>query len=383
MKFADIAGQKSEINRIVRNVRKGRISHAQMIAGSEGSGSLPLALAFAQFVNCTEKLYFDSTNGIIGDSCGKCPSCLKSKKMIHPDIHFVVPVNESKQSKKRITKDYLQQWREFILTRTPYSNLNQWYKFIEMEKQGIISADECNEILNTLNYKSFESEYKIMIIWMIEKLYYSAAPKILKILEEPPEKTLFILVSDHPQQVLDTIISRVQLIKLPKLSVSDISEYLNIHYGVDQSAAVKYSDKFDRNLNIIIEVINNDDESEEFMKRFIEWMRICFKQNTTEVLAVANDFKNLGREKQKQYLNFVITQVRNAWIQVYSDRLKHIHDSSETSFYRNFGKYLNQNNIYLIRKELEDALFAVERNANQRILFTDVSMKIGNYLRMR
>lgn len=383
MKFAELAGQRGVINRIVQNVQRGRISHAQMIVGSEGSGSLPLALAFAQFVNCTEKVYYDDHFDLYGDSCGTCPSCLKSRKMIHPDIHFVVPVNESKQSKKKITRDYLPQWRQFILERTPYSNLNQWYAFIEMEKQGIISADECNEILNTLNYKSFESEYKIMIIWMIEKLYYSAAPKILKILEEPPDKTLFLLVSDHPQQVLDTIMSRVQLIKLPKLTAAEISDYMKLYFSLDLSASVRLSDKFDRNLCAILEAMNENDDSEQFMKWFVEWMRICFKQNTLEILNLANDFRSLGREKQKQYLNFVLSQIRNAWVQEYSEKLKHLHDSSEISFYQNFGKYINSQNIQLIYKELDQALYAVERNANQRILFTDVSLKIGNYLRLR
>jgi DNA polymerase III subunit delta' len=383
MKFAQIAGQKEIINRIVHNVKAGRISHAQLIAGSEGSGSLPLALAYAQFVNCTDKQYFDDESPIVGDSCGNCPSCLKSHRMVHPDIHFVVPVNETKQSKKRITRDYLPQWRQFITERSPYSTLNQWYEFIEMEKQGIISAEECNEILNTLNYKSYESEYKVMIIWMIEKLFYSAAPKILKILEEPPEKTLFLLVSEQPHQILDTILSRVQLIKLSRLTTSEIADYLSLVYGVGHNTAVRLSDKFDRNISAVIETFKNEDETVEFMNWFIEWMRICFRQNTQQILNIANDFRNLGREKQKQYLHFVISQVRNAWVQQYSGRLKHLYDPTQEEFYENFGKYLNGSNILLISKELESALYAVERNANQRMLMTDVSMKIGNYLRLK
>jgi len=383
MKFADIAGQREVINRIIQNVKDSRISHAQMIAGIEGSGNLSLAMAVAQFVNCTDKQYVDMPDGLNGDSCGQCPSCLKSHKMIHPDIHFVIPVNESKQSKKRITADYLPQWRQFIQEKTSYVTLNQWYEFIEMDKQGIISAEECNEILNTLNYKAYESEYKIVIIWMIEKLYYSAAPKILKILEEPAEKTLFLLVSDNPQKVLDTILSRVQFIKLPKLTAADIADYLYKNRSIENAEAYRLADKYDRNLTSILESLNEGDDSSEFMKQFIQWMRLCFKQNTSEILSMANEFRSIGRENQKLYLNFVLTNIRNAWAQSISGKLMHHHDSEQIDFYNNFGKYLNEVNIQLIRKELEDALYAIERNANQKILFTDVSMKIGTFLRIK
>lgn len=383
MRFSEIAGHREVINRVVQNIQKGRISHAQMIAGIEGSGGLAMALAIAQFVNCTDRIIFDADSPLLADSCGKCPSCQKSMKLIHPDIHFVVPVNETKQSKKRITRDYLPQWREFLKEFSPYTSLNQWYEFIEMEKQGIISAEECNEILNTLNYKSYESEYKIMIIWMIEKLFYSAAPKILKILEEPPDKTLFLLVSDQPQQVPETILSRVQLVKLRKLTVSEIIDYLSLKYGTESDVAVRLSDRHDRNLSSVIDSLRNADDTEENMKLFMDWMRVCFRQNTQEVLNMANDFRNLGREKQKTYLLFVLSQIRNAWVRNYSGRLMHLYDSENNDFYGNFGKYLHSGNIGLITKELENALFAIERNANQRILFTDVSMKIGNYLRLK
>jgi DNA polymerase III subunit delta' len=381
MKFSDIAGQGETINRIIQNVRKGRVSHAQMIIGPEGSGTLALALAYAQFINCTDKQYIDSPDGLTGDSCGTCPSCLKSRKLIHPDIHFVVPVNETKQIKKRITREFLPQWRQFLAERSPYTNLNQWYEFIEMEKQGLITAEECNEMLNTLNYKTYESEYKVMIVWMIEKLFYAAAPKILKILEEPPEKTLFLLVSDNPQQVLDTIMSRVQLIKLRKPSTREIADHLVSLFGMDQPKAVRLSDRYDRNMAAIFEAIQNEDSASGYMEKFTEWMRICFRMNTKQILSAANDFRNLGREKQKQFLSFATIQMRNSWVNHFSGQLMHQHDPQLETFYANFGKYLNESNIQLICKELEDAIYAVERNANQRILFTDVSLKIGGFLK--
>jgi len=383
MKFAEIAGQRETINRIVTNVRSGRISHAQLFAGVEGSGSLALTLAYAQFVNCTDKQYFDESHEIIGDSCGNCPSCLKSKKLIHPDIHFVIPVNETKNIKKGITRDFLPLWRKFLSERSPYVTLNQWYDFIEMQKQGIISAEECNEILNTLSYKTYEGEYKIMIIWMIEKLFYSAAPKLLKILEEPPDKTLFLLVANNPGQILDTILSRVQITKLPRLKTSEISTYLEHSYSANNQTSVKLADKYDNNLASVLEAMNQEDYSARFMIQFIEWMRVCYKQDTKLIIDESVKFRELGREKQKQFLQFVISQIRNAWVLPISRNLLHFHDPEQQGFYQNFGKSLNSKNIEKIWEELEKAGHAIERNGNQRFIFTDTSLKIGNYLKER
>jgi DNA polymerase III subunit delta' len=383
MKFAEIAGQKDIINHIVTNVRNGRISHAQLFAGTEGSGSLAIALAYAQFVNCTDKQYFDDSHEILGDSCGNCPSCLKSKKLIHPDIHFVIPVNDTKSIKKGITRDFLPLWRQFLLEKSPYVTLNQWYEFIEMEKQGIISAEECNEILNTLSYKTYEGEYKIMIIWIIEKLYYSAAPKILKILEEPPDKTLFLMVSNNPGQILDTILSRVQMVKLPRLKTVEISNYLEKHYSGNSQASVKLADKYDNNLATVLEAMSLEDHSARYITQFIEWMRVCYKQDTRLIIEESAKFRELGREKQKQFLQFVITQIRNAWVHHISRNLLHFHDPEQQGFYENFGKYLHSGNIGKIREELEKAVYAIERNGNQRFIFTDTSLKIGNFLRVR
>lgn len=381
MKFADIAGQKEIINRIVSNVRDGRISHAQLFTGTEGSGSLALALAYAQFVNCTNKQYFSDDVELHGDSCGECASCLKSNKLIHPDLHFVFPINETKSVKKGISRDFMPNWRQFLSEKSPYVTLNQWFEFIDMEKQGIISAEECNEILNTLSYKTYEGEYKIMIIWMIEKLYYSAAPKILKILEEPPDKTLFLMVSNNPGQVLDTILSRVQILKLPRLKALEITEYLEKNHSTETQFNIRLADKYDNNLATILEAMNQEDKTSDYMSRFIDWMRACYKQDTRLILEQSVFFRELGREKQKQYLQFALSQIRNAWVNHISRNLLHFHDPEQKDFYQNFGKYLNHSNISGISSELEKASYGIERNGNQRFIFIDTSLKIGNFLK--
>ncbi len=384
MKFADLAGQKEIINRILENIKNGRVSHAQMFISSEGSGALPLALAYAQYINCTDKQFFSHDSAKIKtDSCGECPSCNKSRKMIHPDIHFVVPVNESKKVSKGITRDFLPLWRKFIIENSAYINLNQWYNYIEIEKQGIISAEECNEIINTLTYKAYESEYKVMIIWMIEKLYYSAAPKLLKILEEPSDKTLFLLISENPQQVLETIMSRAQLIKIPRLHVSDITDYLSSKHGIEYQKSVRLSDRYNRNLSDILGNLRNELDAEHKFKQFSEWMRICFKQNMQQIISMSKDFKNLGRENQKLFFNYSLSQIRNAWVNKYSEKLKEMHEPTQIEFYNKFGKYLNSENVFLLHNELENGILGVERHANQRILFTDITLKIGNYLKLK
>jgi len=385
MKFSELAGQKELINQTVNNIKNSRVAHAQMIIGHEGSGGLAFALAYAQFVNCTDKQYYSEDSEIIGDSCGKCYSCLKSQKLIHPDIHFVLPLTTTKKfSKKVLSKEFLVDWRKFIFENSPYVNLNQWYEFIEVEnKQGIISAEECNEILSTLSYKAYESEYKVMIIWMIEKLFHSAAPKILKILEEPPEKTLFLLVSDNHHLVLDTIMSRVQLLKLKRLTHTEIYNYLNSKYSVEKNIAVKYSDMLNSNLDEIREVILNQQDKDEFISFFIEWMRTCYRMQTDVILNHSNTFRDFGREKQKQFLSFSSKQIRNAYVSRFSNTLLQYHDSEKMDFYVNFGKYLNITNIDMINEEINSTINAVERNGTPKILFTHLSYKLGQYLKTK
>ncbi len=384
MQFKDIVGQKDIINSLVKNVLNNRVSHAQMLIGYEGSGNLNIALAYSQFVNCTNKQIFDDSSLIYADSCGECPSCLKSAKLIHPDIHFVFPITTTKKhSKKVVSKEFYPEWRKFVQENNGFITLDDWYNFIEVEnKQGIISAEECNEIINTLNYKTFESEYKVVIIWMIEKLYYSAAPKILKLLEEPPEKTLFLLIANDYQQILDTILSRIQFIKLGKPSRAEIQEYLNKHFDIPQESIAQLCFKHNNNITEIISSIKNVNDDNKFMNFFVEWMRACYRGQIDSIIKFADEFRSFGREKQKNFFEFCSVQIRNSFYASYSERLLKYHDSEQSNFYQNFGKYLRPKNADLIYTELNKGVHLIERNANPKILFTDISLKIGTFLKI-
>jgi len=384
MKFKEIVGQKNLINSLVKNVLNNRVSHAQMLIGYEGAGNVALALAYSQFVNCTNKQIFNDDASLLADSCGECPSCVKSSKLIHPDIHFVFPITVTKKHPKKVlSKEFYPEWREFIKQNRGYIDLNDWYAYIEVEnKQGIISAEECNDIINTLNYKTYESEYKVVIIWMIEKLYYSAAPKILKLLEEPPDKTLFLLIAEDNQQVLDTILSRVQFIKLTKPSRTEIQEYLIMHFNTTQELASQLCFKHNNNITQIIDVVKHGYDDNKFMVFFVEWMRNCFKGQIDLIIKSADEFKSYGREKQKQFFEFCSFQIRNSFFIAFSQNVLKYQDTEQASFYKNFGKYIHIENAQLIYSELNEAALMIERNANPKMLFTDISLKIGQYLRM-
>jgi len=215
LKFADVIGQQQVKSQLLKTVKNNRVSHAQLFLGQAGIGKLGLAIAYAQYINCTNKQE--------DDSCGVCPSCVKYEKLIHPDLHFIFPTATTERVEKPKSKDFVSEWRELILDRNGYISIADWYGKIGIErKRAIINARDCNDIIQTLSYKSFEAEYKVMIIWMVEKLFHSAAPKLLKILEEPPDKTLFILVAENQESMLKTILSRTQLIKVPFLQDDDL-----------------------------------------------------------------------------------------------------------------------------------------------------------------
>ena len=382
MRFSEIAGQIKTINKLIRSYQDGRVSHAQLLWGPDGCGSLAVSIAYATFVNCTNKQFYDDNSPVIGDSCGKCLSCKKSDKLIHPDIHFVFPTNKTKNHpKKLLSADFLPEWREFLNTYKYYVDINHWYDFIEIEnQQGIISAEECNEIINILNYKTYEAEFKIMIVWMIEKLFYSAAPKILKILEEPQDKTLFLLVSENHHLILDTIISRTQPIRLKKIAQSEIKFFLTNKLNIDVNKADELLVKYNSNLSDITGNIISGSDDSNMMNLFIEWMRACFRKNTEQILEISSKFSVLGRERQKDFISFAINQLRNSYMQKYSKSLCSNIFTNNIEFYSKFGQYLNTESANILIEELEKTSKYVERNANTKILFTDISLKIGYLL---
>ncbi|MBE0661613.1 MAG: DNA polymerase III subunit delta [Bacteroidales bacterium] len=378
MQFSGIIGQQAVKEKLVQTVRDSRISHAQLFLGPEGCGKLALAIAYAQFINCTGR------TPDMDDSCGTCPSCYKFEQLAHPDLHFVYPVAATKDvPKKPVSKSFVSKWRSLLLDRKGYINLAQWYDTIGIEnKQGIINADDCNEIIKTLSYKSYEAQYKVMIIWMVEKLFHAAAPKILKILEEPPDKTLFLLVAEEPGQIISTILSRTQLVKVKKLSDDDIRTSLIKNYGVEPKNAHKAALVADGN---IIEALDflADEGSEEYFIQFRQWMRLCLKVNIVEVNNWISGIVKMGREKQKVFLAYGSQILRESLaVKLQGEDILR-REGEEREFVLKFTRTISSQFIPDLSQKLNEAAYHIERNANPSILFMDLSLKINRMLKSR
>jgi DNA polymerase III subunit delta' len=370
MFFRDVVGQGHLKEKFITNINNGRISHAQLFLGPEGTGKLALAIAYARFLTCTDRGE--------DDACGMCSSCLKFSKLAHPDLNFFYPIASKKQGDKVfISKDYITQWRNYLLG-SKYVSLNAWYNQLEMEnKQGIINAEDCNEILRVLSYKSYESEYKIVIIWMIERLYHAAAPKLLKILEEPPPKTLFLLVSENQDQVLNTILSRTQIINIPRLSDEEVKNGLINLYNINPTSADDAAFLANGNFLQALILCENDETHENHTQFLRDWLRECYSFKVNEMLVYVETLAKMGREKQKTFLNFGLEIFRQCTLMNYqANDLVKAH-SEAYDFITKFSKILSPDLAYLICEEFSKAIFHVERNANPKILFTDLSLKMS------
>lgn len=377
LQFKEITGQNEIKRRLIQTVHEQRVSHAQLFHGPEGSRKLAIAIAYAQFINCRNKT-FDPHSPAGGDACGTCPSCVKFSKLIHPDLHFIFPVATTKEVEKDpMSKDFLKIWRETLLGNDFRLGLNDWYKTAGFEKkQGIINADDCSEILRTLSYKSYESEFKVMIIWMADRLYHAAAPKILKILEEPPEKTLFILITENQDKILNTILSRTQAVRFPRLNDEDIRLELVRNYECADEDAQRIIPLADGNLNRAVKIFLNDEDELFFLEKFILWMRLCYQNNLAASMGFVAEMAKLGREKQKNFLAYTERIVRNAMLVNYNNPDLARLNREERDFLIKFGRFINFSNIARFSEELEKAQFHIERNANPTILFMDLSMTI-------
>ncbi|MBI9039413.1 MAG: DNA polymerase III subunit delta [Bacteroidales bacterium] len=376
MLFKDIIGQEEIKNYLIQTVKDNRISHAQLFFGSEGCGKLALAIAYAQYINCKNR----SEN----DSCGVCPSCIKYQKLIHPDLHFVYPVASLQNLKKPLSKDFIEKWRYFAIRNNYFLNLNEWYKEIGIEKkQGIINKDDCNNIIRTLNYMSYEAEYKVMIIWMVEKLFHSAAPKLLKILEEPPNKTLFILISENQERIINTIISRTQIIKIPKIANKVLIESLKNKTDYSESEIIRVVKIANGNYKAALRFLEQSDEEKYNFVTFRNWMRLCFLNNIVETNDFINEIARIGRERQKSFFSYSLRLIRECLMLNYSPSYELHFEGEEETFIRKFSPYVNNLSGPALSDEFNKALFHIERNANPSILFLDLSLTIIKLLKRK
>lgn len=390
MKFSDIIGQEPLKQRLKRTVAENRVSHAQLFLGPEGSGKLALALAYGQYINCR--------NRTPEDSCGECPSCKKYSKLIHPDLHFIYPINKTKEvdDKKIYSRDFIVAWREFLQQNNYYVTLPDWYEKIGIEKkQGFINADEADGINRTLAYKAYEAEYKVMIIWMVEKMNSTSANKLLKNLEEPSDKTLFILISENQEQIIATILSRAQLVKVPRLADNDIQHSLEFTHQVAADEASKIARLADGNYASALMLAGKtgagsdslDAERERFTI-FREWMRRCFtiagnlKDYDKLLETIPSLIGDGSREKQKEMLAYSLEMFRICLqYNVGNQHLIRL-DGEELAFVKNFSAFIHPRNINLFEEEFNRAIFHIERNANATIVLTDLSHLIARILKI-
>jgi DNA polymerase-3 subunit delta' len=374
MRFSEIIGQEVIKKKLVQTVLDHRVSHAQLFFGPEGNEKLALAIAYAQYINCQNRI-----TGSNPDSCGICLSCIKYQKLVHPDLHFIFPISTTKKvTRKPKSNDFLEDWRAFLTGNDYHVNLHEWYEFIGMEnKQGIINADDCNEIIHTLSYKSYESEYKVMILWMVEKLYYAAAPKILKILEEPPEKTLFILITEDPDQVISTIRSRTLLVKIPQIGVSDLTAYLIGKHAVGKREAGIIARQSYGNLKQALNRLQHIEEDQFNFTNFRKWMLLCFDNKIIDLVGFSGEIARIGRENQKDFLLYALKVIGFCATLVFGNEEQVTAEGEELKFLKKISSYINSSNFVRFSELFNTALYHVERNAHPQTLFLDVSLKVS------
>ena len=371
MQFSKVIGHEKTKALLANEAKHNRISHAQLFLGPEGVGKLPLAIAFSQFLLCD--------NPSKKDACGKCPSCSKVESNVHPDLHFVFPVVSSKGVKS--SDDVRKEWNSF-LEKSTYFNLNNWQDFTdEMGKNAQIGVEECRHILKKLSLKSYSGKYKIMIIWLPEKMNGAAANKLLKILEEPPEKTLFFLICDSIEYILPTIISRTQIIKIPALQNEDIVPYLKKAYGITEDNAKSISNLADGNIVEAINMVQGDEAHNIYFDLFVKLMRAAYAIDALKLMDVGEELAALGRENQKNFLKYGLHIFRESLMLNYAGSgLTNLREE-EQKFLQKFARFINNQNISELTNEFNESYYHIERNANPKILFTDLVIKLTKMIK--
>ena len=374
MLFKDIVGQSEVKNKLIRSVRDNRIAHAQLFTGPEGTGKLMLAIAYAQYISCQ--------NRGENDSCGVCSSCHKFEKLIHPDLHFVFPVNETKKkdedekSASRQSDAFIRQWREAILFN-PYISESQWYETIGLEnKLGIINTAESSEVIKKLSLKSFEADYKTMIIWLPERMHINASNRLLKLIEEPPPKTLFLLITENMGALLSTILSRTQIVKILPVKREEIATALVERYRLSPGKAQDISRVANGNFQTALTLTTITEENPYF-EMFRQLMRHCYSKNVLGLLDWVDEASSLSREKQKEMMLYSIKTIRECFmLNIGLGDIAYL-SGEEADFGKKFSPFVNNSNIKAIYAHYNSAIEHLGRNGNPQVVFTDFSLNMA------
>jgi DNA polymerase-3 subunit delta' len=376
MQFSQIIGLEDIKQTLTGAVRRNHVAHAQLFLGKEGGGNLALAIAYSTFINCEHR-----TSESI-DSCGVCASCYKFNKLIHPDLHFIFPTATTKQITKRdeaISSAFMREWRAFFI-KNPYNSLKNWSSAFGGEgKQCIIPVEDGRNIIRSLALKSFEAEYKVLVIWLPELMNSNAANAILKVLEEPPEKTIFLLVANSAENMLVTIQSRTQLVLIRPFRDEEIKEHLINEMGVSAERASQVAILADGNLNEAFRLLNETQDISQ--DAFRDWMRMCFRFDIPSMIKEADKFNELEKEAQKSMLQYGMSMLREAFVYKFAGENLVRADKQVLEFVKNFSTVIHESNVEKLQEKLTNAFFHLERNANARILFLDLSLQIAGILK--
>ncbi|MFD2784208.1 DNA polymerase III subunit [Hymenobacter rubripertinctus] len=376
MRFSDIPGQQAVKQMLVGSVRRSHVAHAQLFRGAEGSAALALALAYVAFLNC------ESRPPEAEDSCGTCPSCQKIDKLIHPDLNFIVPVTTTKAVAKDATSSkFGAEWRQFVLAN-PYQGLNDWMQHIGAEnKQGSISKDESVQLLRLVSLKAFEARFKLVVIWLPELMHPAAANAVLKLLEEPPPATVFLLVSFAPEQLLPTIISRVQPVVVRAPSEEELAGWLHTVHQLPEVKARQLAQLTDGNLGAALAASTGTAAEHDYYALFVSWMRTCYGNKVTEMLSLSDEFQKLGRENQKEFFQYALSLLRKVLLFGLDPQLVPHLPAGEQGFIKGFSPFVTPRNADAITQEINDSHYHIERNANPRMVFIDASLHLAELLR--
>ena len=368
MFFRDVIGQEDVKQRLIHSVKTGQIAHAQLFCGPEGVGKFPLALAYARYIQCTNK----GEN----DACGQCPSCKQYNNLMHPDLHFVFPIVKNEKKKKRVSDDYIEDWRLFLAENT-YFNLDQWLEYIDAaNSQAMIYAEESREIIRKISLKTYETDYKVMIIWLPERMNAVCANKLLKLLEEPYDKTVFLLVSDNASAILGTILSRTQPVHLRPLSEDVVSSALVTNYSLSPEDASAIAHIASGNYLRALESIRVSDEMRLNFDLFVRLMRLAYGRKIKDLKLWSEEISDLGREKERIFLSYAQRMLRENFI--YNIRQPEINymTTQEAQFSSRFAPFIHERNVYPIMEELSRAYDDIGQNANGKIVFFDLAIKM-------
>ncbi len=368
MYFRDLIGLTDVKKHLIESVQKGYVPHARMIYGAEGIGKLPLAIAYARYLNCT--------NPSDTDACGKCPSCSKFDKLAHPDLHFAFPMVQKRAEKLLVCDHYLPQWRSFLAKNT-YFNLGNWLQYINAKNaQGMIYAQESEEIIRKLNLKVYEAKYKIMIVWLPEKMNLECANKLLKMIEEPPARTIFLLVSEDLDKVIPTIKSRCQPIYIKPIYYDDMIGAITNNYNLSLNDAQSVAHIANGSYSKAIEIIEAGDDSKVFFNLFDKMMSASFSRQIKSIKEIADELSKTGRETQKSFLIYSLRMFREYFVNnlnvpelVYLNR-------QEQQLGQHYSAAINEANIEVLAHEFSLAHRQIEQNGNAKIIFLDLCLKL-------